>query len=117
MAASDASDPRHSHAFSRTDRSPLGLWWWTVDHLLLGATLALIGLGVLLSFGTSPAAASRLDIAFPFHFAVRQSIFAVGGLAVLFSVSMMSPRGVRRAAFFIYFIAIALMAALLFLGH
>ena len=30
---------------------------------------------------------------------------------------MLSPRGVRRAAFFIYIVAIALMIALLFLGH
>src|SRR5579863_1580157 len=114
MAASDASDPRHSHAFSRTDRSPLGLWWWTVDHWLLGATLALIGLGVLLSFGTSPAAASRLDIPFPFHFAVRQSIYAAVGVVVLLLVSMLTPRGVRRSAFFIYLISIGLMIALLF---
>jgi cell division protein FtsW len=106
-----------AHAFSRTDRTRLGLWWWTVDHWLLGATVALIGLGVLLSFGSSPAAAQRLDIAFPFHFAVRQSVYAVGGLAVLLTVSMLPPRGVRRAAFFIYLIAIALMAALIFLGH
>ena len=71
--------PASTHTFSRADRSRLGLWWWTVDHWLLGAALALIGLGVLLSFGSSPAAASRLDIAFPFHFAVRQSIYAVIG--------------------------------------
>ena len=28
---------RQPHAFARTDRSRLGLWWWTTDHLLLGA--------------------------------------------------------------------------------
>jgi cell division protein FtsW len=109
--------PAPNHAFSRADRSPLGLWWWTVDHWLLGATLALIGLGVLLSFGSSPAAASRLDIAFPFHFAVRQSIFAAGGLVILLAVSMLSPRHIRRAAFFIYLVAITLMVVLVFMGH
>jgi cell division protein FtsW len=115
---SDAPNAHPSaHAFSRTDQTRLGLWWWTVDHWLLGATVALIGLGVLLSFGSSPAAAQRLDIAFPFHFAVRQSIYAVGGLAVLLTVSMASSRGVRRTAFFIYLVAIALMAALIFFGH
>jgi cell division protein FtsW len=109
--------PAKTHAFSRDDRSRLGLWWWTVDHWLLGATLALIGLGVLLSFGSSPAAASRLDIPFPFHFAVRQSIFAVGGVAILLGVSVLPPRGVRRAAFFIYLVTIAMMLGLIFLGH
>jgi cell division protein FtsW len=116
-ALTEPNAPAPNHAFPRTDRSRLGLWWWTVDRWLLGATLALMGLGVLLCFGTSPAAADRLEIPFPFHFAVRQLIFALGGLVVLLSVSMLSPRGVRRSAFFIYLIAIALMVGLLFLGH
>jgi cell division protein FtsW len=109
--------PASKHPFSRADTSRLGLWWWTVDHWLLGAALALIGLGVLLSFGSSPAAASRLDIAFPFHFAVRQSVFAIGGVAALLGVSVLTPRGVRRSAFFIYIVTIALMIGLIFLGH
>ncbi|HVN01381.1 MAG TPA: putative peptidoglycan glycosyltransferase FtsW [Caulobacteraceae bacterium] len=106
-----------THAFSRADQSRVGQWWWTVDHWLLGGTLALIGLGVLLCFGTSPAEAARLDIPFPFHFAVRQSIFAAVGVLVLLTVSLLSPRGVRRAAFTIYLVAIAAMLALVFLGH
>ncbi len=95
----------------------MGVWWWTTDHLLMGTTAALIALGVLLQFGTSPAAAQRLDIASPFHFAVRQCVFAAGGAAILISVSMLSPKGVRRIAFFVYAAAIAAMVALPFLGH
>jgi cell division protein FtsW len=114
----DAADTlAQTHAFSRADRSRVGQWWWTVDHWLLGATLALIGLGVLLCFGTSPAAAARLDIPFPFHFAVRQLVYGAGGVAVVLAVSILPPRGVRRAAFFIYLVAIAAMLALFFLGH
>ncbi len=106
-----------THAFPRSDRSALGVWWWTTDHVLLGATAVLIGLGVLLQFGTSPAAAQRLDIAWPFHFAVRQCGFAAAGAAILLTVSMLSPKGVRRVAFFVYAAAIAAMIALPFLGH
>ena len=47
------------HAFARTDRTRLGLWWWTTDRLLLGAVTALIALGVALSFGSSPASTTR----------------------------------------------------------
>src|SRR5580658_4208827 len=101
--------PRSAHAFSRADRTRLGLWWWTVDHWLLGATLALIALGILLCYGSSPAEAQRLDIAFPFHFAVRQTIFGIGGYAVVLGASLLSSRGVRRAAFFIYLVSIAAM--------
>ncbi|MGI8839973.1 MAG: peptidoglycan glycosyltransferase FtsW [Caulobacteraceae bacterium] len=106
-----------THAFPRSDRSRVGLWWWTTDHWLLGGAAALIALGVLLQFGTSPAAAYRLGIAWPFHFAVRQCLFAAGGAAVLLAASMLSPRGVRRTAFFVYLISIAAMFALPVLGH
>ena len=103
-----------SHTFSRLDRSRAGVWWWTTDQVLLGLTAALIMLGVLLQFGTSPAAAQRLGIAWPFHFAVRQCVFGAGAAAILISTAMLSPKGVRRAAFFIYLLA---MCALPLLGH
>jgi cell division protein FtsW len=106
-----------SHAFSRSDQTRFGLWWWTTDRILLGATVALILLGVLLQFGTSPAAAQRLGIAWPFHFAVRQCIFGAGGAVILVATSLLSPQGVRRVAFFIYLAAVAAMCALPIFGH
>jgi cell division protein FtsW len=106
-----------NHTFSRADRTPLGVWWWTTDKVLLGVTVALIGLGVLLCFGTSPAAASRMHISFPFHFAVRQCVFGALALSIALAASMLSPRGVRRAGFFIYIASILLMMALPLIGH
>lgn len=105
------------HAFARTDRSRLGVWWWTTDRLLLGATALLIALGVLLSFASSPAAAARIGLHDPFHFAVRQSIFGLGGAIILLTVSTLSPRGIRRLAFFTYIAAIGVMIALPVFGH
>ena len=105
------------HTFQRTDRSRLGLWWWTTDHLLLGATAVLIALGVLLQFGTSPAAALRIGIAWPFHFAARQCVFAAASAVVVLAASLMSPKGVRRAAFCTYIVAMLAMVALPFFGH
>lgn len=105
------------HPFARTDRSPLGLWWWTVDHWLLGAVAVLIFLGVALSFGSSPAAALRTGEGGPFHFAIRQTVFAGLSAVIVIGVSMLSPRGVRRAAFGIYLGMVGVMAALPFVGH
>ena len=48
-----------THAFARTDRSRLGVWWWTTDHWLLGATAVLMTVGVLLSFASSTASGSE----------------------------------------------------------
>ena len=106
-----------THAFPRSDRSRLGLWWWTTDRVLLGLAMALIAAGVLLQFGTSPAAAQRLDIPWPFHFAVRQCVFAAAGAALLVAGSLLDPRGVRRVAFAVYLVAIAAMITLPVLGH
>jgi cell division protein FtsW len=105
------------HAFARTDRSPLGVWWWTTDRLLLGAVAVLICCGVMLSFGSSPAAAARIGLSDPFHFAVRQCFYAALGALILLGVSICSPRGIRRLAFFTYAVSIAMMAALPFIGH
>ena len=108
---------RQPHAFARTDRSRLGVWWWTTDHILLGVAAALMVLGVLLSFASSPAAAARMNVGDPFHFAVRQCVFAAMGAVILLTVSTLSPKGVRRAAFFIYLAAIVVMMALPVFGH
>ncbi len=105
------------HAFARTDRTRLGLWWWTVDRLLLGAVLVLIAVGVALSFGSSPAAAMRIGIRDPFHFATRQCVYGALGAGLLLSVSLCSPRGVRRVCFFIYIAAVAIMMVLPLVGH
>jgi cell division protein FtsW len=106
-----------AHAFPRSDRSPVGVWWWTIDRWILGVVALLIGIGVLMSFAASPAAAARMNIGDPFHFAVRQCVFAGGAAFILLTVSMLDVKGVRRAAFFIWLFAIAVMIALPFIGH
>ncbi|WP_334163890.1 putative lipid II flippase FtsW [Phenylobacterium sp.] len=109
--------PSQAHAFARSDRSPIGVWWWTVDRWMLGVVGLLIFVGVLMSFAASPAAAARMNLGDPFHFAVRQCVFAGVSAFVLVSVSMLDVKGVRRAAFFIWLAAIAVMIALPFIGH
>ena len=106
-----------THAFARTDRTAIGLWWWTTDRWLLGATAILATLGMLLSFASSPAAAQRIGISDQFHFAIRMCFFASASSVLMLIVSMLSPKGIRRAAFFIYIGAIAIMVALPFIGH
>ncbi len=108
---------QQAHAFARSDRTPVGVWWWTIDRWMLGAVGVLIILGVLMSFAASPSAAARMNIGDPFHFAVRQCVFAAAGSVILISTSMLDTKGVRRAAFFIYIAAVAIMMILPFIGH
>ena len=109
--------PQAHHAFARSDRSPVGVWWWTVDHWILGAVVMLIAIGMVIAFAASPAAAARMNIGDPFHFAVRQCVFAAGAFLTLIVVSMLDVKTVRRSAFLIWLIAIAIMIALPLLGH
>ena len=106
-----------AHAFARSDRSALGVWWWTVDRWMLGVTALLIAIGVGLSFASSPAAAMRMNIGDPFHFAVRHCVFGAGAAVMVLAVSMLEVRTLRRAAFFIWLAAILIMIALPLFGH
>ena len=39
----------------RTDRSLVGVWWWTVDRWLLASALLLMVVGTLLVMAAGPA--------------------------------------------------------------
>lgn len=104
-------------AFSRNDQSLVARWFWTVDRGLLGSALALMGLGVALSFASSPAAIlADESITDPFHYSWRMMVFAGAGLVAMLTSSLMSPRGVRRIAFLALLGAIVVMMALPFIG-
>jgi cell division protein FtsW len=104
-------------AFSRNDQSLVARWFWTVDRGLLGAALALMALGVALSFASSPAAIlADESITDPFHYSWRMMVFAGAGLVAMLTSSLMSPRGVRRIAFLALLGAIVVMMALPFIG-
>ena len=80
---------------SRADRSALAEWWWTVDKYILGGALALMLVGIVLSFAGSPAVAERLGYD-SFHFTERHIAFAVPALAVMIATSFLSPQNARR---------------------
>jgi cell division protein FtsW len=105
------------NAFARSDRSVIGVWWWTVDRWMLGVVALLIAIGVVIAFAASPAAAARMNIGDPFHFAVRQCVFAAISVVILVVVSMFDVRSVRRSSVLIWLAAVAIMVALPFLGH
>ena len=107
----------YSHPFSRNDQSPIAQWFWTVDRGLLGAALALMGLGVMLSFASSPAAIlADESITDPFHYSWRMIVWASGGVGLMLPMSLLSPRGVRRIAVLGLLGAIVVMALLPVIG-
>jgi cell division protein FtsW len=100
---------------SRTERSALANWWWTIDHWMLAAVATLIVLGLVLTMAGSPPVAERLGLP-TFHFVNRQVGYLVPAFAVMIAASFLSPRHVRRTALIVYLLAMALVVAALLFG-
>ncbi len=83
--------------FARSDTSVLGRWWWTVDRWTLAAVAALIAFGIIMALAASPSVAERIGLDY-FYFARRQLFYLPAAVAVMIGASLLSPRGVFRAA-------------------
>jgi cell division protein FtsW len=101
-------------SFARTDRSLVAQWWWTVDRWSIAALAVLIGFGSLLIMAASPAVADRIHAGglHPDGLFFVKRYFAVlpAALALMFVVSLQSPRMVRRIALVGFVISLILLA-------
>ena len=100
---------------SRAERGALADWFWTIDRFFLAAFILLMGLGFMLSFAASPAVAERLGLD-SFHFVKRHAMFLLPAIAVMFGISFLTPRQVRRAAMILLVVSLAAMVLALFFG-
>ncbi len=100
---------------TRTDRSILGQWWWTVDRWSLSAVLLLVLAGAIMSLAASPSMALRHDLPL-LHYAYRSLVFLLPAVAIMLTVSLLSPRQIRFFAAGLLVGGIALMVLTLFIG-
>lgn len=100
---------------SRAERGALADWFWTIDRYFLAAFILLMGLGFMLSFAASPAVAERIGLD-SFHFVRRHAMFLVPAIAIMFGISFLSPRQVRRTAMILLIVSLAAMVLALFFG-
>jgi cell division protein FtsW len=96
-------------SFARIDQSPVARWWWTVDRWTLVALAVLIGFGALLTMAASPAVAERIGLD-DMHFVRRQLALLPVAIALMFAISLQSPKTVRRIAIIGFLIAVGLVA-------
>jgi hypothetical protein len=101
--------------FARIDQRPVARWWWTVDRWTLGALVALIFFGTIVSMAASPAVAERLGYA-SLHFTERQLATVPFALAIMFGVSLLPPRSVRRTAFIVFAVSFVLLVLTFLIG-
>lgn len=104
----------------RGDRSPLGMWFWDIDRVLLVLALLLIAIGLLAVAAASPASAVRYSgekVHFPpLYYFWRQVMWVGVSLPVMFVVSMLPVPIARRMALIGAAIFLVLLAAVPFIG-
>jgi cell division protein FtsW len=105
-----------STRLGRGDRSPLSVWFWELDRVLLSLIMVLIAIGLLAVAAASPATARRLSTATteltPLYFFYRQLGWLVIALPLMFVVSMYPREQARRlgiAAFGVFFVLLLLV--------
>ena len=101
--------------FDRTDRSLVGVWWWTVDKWLLASAMLLVVIGTLLVMAAGPAVANLIQLSSQ-HFIIRQLIYLVPTLGLMIAVSMMEPHTIRICALIGSAVIIGLMIMAIVMG-
>jgi cell division protein FtsW len=100
--------------FGRSDRSPLGLWFWEIDRVLLMLITVLISIGLVAVAAASPSAAHRYSgagVTFPpLYFFWKQLFWIALSVPVMLWISTFSKLKARRfalagAAFFTVMLA------------
>ena len=99
----------------RTDRSLVGLWWWTVDRWLLASAIVLMVIGTLLVMAAGPAVANHIQLSAQ-HFGVRQSIYLVPAIGAMLFFSILEPRPIRILAILGLAVTIGLMVTAILVG-
>lgn len=109
-----------ANRLGRGDRSPLGVWFWELDRVLLALMLVLIAIGLLAVAAASPAGAQRLSTSqsqLPaLYFFYRQLMFVIVGIPLMLIVSMYPREQARRFAVVGCLIVFALLVLVPFLG-
>lgn len=100
---------------SRAERGLFADWLRTVDRWLLGCFGALMVIGLVMALAASPAVAERLNLS-TFHFVDRQALMLVPSALLMVATSFLSPRHVRRAAFAVFVVSLALIVLALLFG-
>ena len=101
--------------FSRTDKSFLGQWWWTVDRVTLALLLTICLFGIVLVTAASPSVAERINTS-PNHFIIRHMVFLVPSVLLLVGLSMANIQQVWRISVIVLGAALFMMVLVPIIG-
>ncbi|MGL4825226.1 MAG: FtsW/RodA/SpoVE family cell cycle protein, partial [Alphaproteobacteria bacterium] len=100
---------------SRSNRTPLGKWWWTVDWWILVSLFLLLGVGVLFVLAASPAVAQQHAWS-TFYFVKRHLILFFPSVLLMVGISLLNLRQIRRLALMLFGFSLCLLVAVLVVG-
>ena len=113
VLAAKTGKTNFSDRLGRGDRSPLGVWFWELDRVLLGLILVLIAIGLLAVAAASPAGARRFSTATvelpSLYFFYRHFAFVAVGIPLMLFISMYPREQAKRLSIACFSIILVLM--------
>jgi cell division protein FtsW len=110
-----------ANRLGRGDRSPLGVWFWELDRVLLSLMMVLIAIGLLAVAAASPAGAQRLSASTSqlssLYFFYRQLMWVMVGVPIMLFISMCPREKARRIAVYGFCIVFVLLVLVPVLGR
>ena len=120
VLAAKTGKTNFSDRLGRGDRSPLGVWFWELDRVLLGLILVLIAIGLLAVAAASPAGARRFSTATvelpSLYFFYRHFAFVAVGIPLMLFISMYPREQAKRLSIACFSIILVLMLLVSIVG-
>jgi len=79
---------------TRSDRSNIALWWWTIDRYLLTGFFILLLIGVFLVMASSQHLTQSLNLS-SHHFTLRHILFGILSIPIIISFSILNQRQIK----------------------
>ena len=101
---------------TRSDRSQLALWWWTIDRYLLTSFFILMMFGILLVMASSQHLAENLNIP-SHHFTIRHIFYGALSIPIIIFFSILNERQIKIICILGIIITTLLLFVILFDGE
>ncbi len=101
---------------TRSDRSNMALWWWTIDRYLLTGFFTLIIFGIFLVMASSQHLAESLNIS-SHYFTIRHLLFGSLSIPIIIFFSILSEKQIKIFCILGLFICIGLLLFTLIEGQ
>ena len=93
---------------TRSDRSNIALWWWTIDRYLLTGFFMLILIGIFLVMASSQHLTQSLNLS-SHHFTLRHILYGTLSIPIIISFSILNQRQIKIISILGMFVSILLI--------